>query len=317
MKNLKTILSFGLTVVLITGCGRSEGGRKEDRSSISEKESPTFKDYPKADSMASNGNGFISSSAAVVNKDTSKKFIRTADLKFKVKDVKSATFKIEDIISVFDGFVTYTNLSSTINRRTLIPVTKDSSSENTYYTVENNIVIRVPNIKLDTSLKAIAKLMDYLDYRIIKADDVTLSLLTNKAAEKRLNAHEQRLTKAIDNRGKKLYETSDVEENLLNKQMLSDKARIANMSLKDQISFSTIHLTIYQRETIKIEKIENDKSIECYKPDFLNRIMDSLKIGWAVLEYIIVFFAAVWEFILLGLIAFFMYKRFFYKKNKI
>ena len=56
-----------------------------------------------------------SSSAAVENnKDSVHKFIRTADLKFKVKDVVQSTYTIENITNVHGGFVTYTNLSSTI-----------------------------------------------------------------------------------------------------------------------------------------------------------------------------------------------------------
>jgi hypothetical protein len=58
----------------------------------------------------------ISSSAAVENnKDTTRKFIRTAELKFKVKSVVEATNDIERIIGSYGGFVTYTELKSSVN----------------------------------------------------------------------------------------------------------------------------------------------------------------------------------------------------------
>jgi hypothetical protein len=305
MKNLKKNVTLGLTVVLMFGCASREEKAK------------AYFDNSKADSITNNSSGYIPSSASVVSKDTARKFIRTADLKFKVADVRAATFKIEDAVTAFDGFVTYTNLTSTIERRTVIPVSNDSSLESTYYTVMNKMVIRVSNTKLDTSLKVIARLMDYLDYRIIKADDVTLSLLINKMAEKRLNTHEERLIHAIDYRGKKLNETSTAEENLLNKQLLSDNARITDMNIKDQVSFSTINLTIYQRMSVKRELIENDKNIEAYKPDFLHRIIESIKTGWIVFEYIILFFAEMWGVILLVFAGIYIYRRFFQKKNKV
>jgi ribosomal protein L1 len=56
----------------------------------------------------------VSSSAAVEKEGSTRKFIRTADLKFKVKNVTKSTYAIENITNKFDGFVTYTNLQSTI-----------------------------------------------------------------------------------------------------------------------------------------------------------------------------------------------------------
>src|SRR5689334_4249350 len=55
----------------------------------------------------------VSSSAAVESlKDSARKFIRTSDMKFRVKDVAKATYQIEDITRSFNGFVTYTHLES-------------------------------------------------------------------------------------------------------------------------------------------------------------------------------------------------------------
>ena len=49
----------------------------------------------------------ISSSAAVAKEDSTHKFIHTADLKFKVKNVPQSTYYIENIVSKFDGFVSF------------------------------------------------------------------------------------------------------------------------------------------------------------------------------------------------------------------
>ena len=107
----------------------------------------------------------ISSSAAVVDKNSTRKFIRTADVKFKVKNVAKSTYAIEDATSKFGGFVTYTNLQSTINEEDKTKVSQDSTLVTTKYKVENNITIRVPNTKLDTVIKTIAKQIHFLDYR--------------------------------------------------------------------------------------------------------------------------------------------------------
>lgn len=301
MKNVKKIMSVGLTIAMMMGCSRSAKEKAEINY-----EAPVV-------GSESEDSNFISSSAAVPNKDTTRKFIRTANLRFRVNEVISATNKIEDIISYFDGFVTYTNLTSNIERRTVTPVSKDSALESTYYTTINEMIIRVPNTKLDTSLKAMAKLMDFLDYRIIKADDVTMTLMENKLTEKNLADHQQRLTTAIENRGKKLNETLNAEEGLLDKQAFATKTKIASTSIKDQISFSTINLSIYQHTAIKSALIENDNIIESYKPNFLNRIKESLITGWEVLQYIVVFLVKIWEIILLIFVVMLFYRT-FYKK---
>jgi hypothetical protein len=267
--------------------------------------------------LDSTANKFISSSAAVEKgKDSTRKFIRTADMKFKVKSVVNATYEIENITNKLGGFVIFTNLTSSINNTTSTTVSADSSLETTYFTVVNSITLRVPNTKLDTTLKSIATLIDYLDYRIIKADDVALNIYANKLTQNRATKYEQRLAIAIDNKGKKLNETSNAEELLSSKQEQADNAKISNLTLQDQIKFSTISLNIYQRQSIKRELISNYKNIEQFTPSFSNRFLDALKSGWEILQSIIIFFAQMWSFFLTAFILFIIYKRFGHKLKK-
>ncbi len=259
----------------------------------------------------------VSSSAAVVSKkDTERKFVRTADLKFKVKDVAKATYYIEDVVNRQGGFVTYTNLVSTIDNTSSTQVSEDSTLETTFYNVTNTMTIRVPNNKLDSTLKEIAKNIDYLDYRIIKADDVALQLLSNELTQKRVAKNEARVANAIDTKGKKLAETTTAEETLLSKQEASDNAKIANLSLQDQVSFSTITINIYQKQTLKRELICNNKSTKEYEPNFGIKVYQSLQFGWDMLETIIVSIVRLWGLILLALIAYLIYRKYGRKAKK-
>src|SRR5665647_1186990 len=105
MQTTKIILELGLSILLF-GCSQSRNEQME-----------------KSVMADSTSNAFISSSAAVENgKDTTHKFIRTADLKFKVKSVIKSTYNIEDITNRQGGFVTYTNLTSNIDNVTNIAV---------------------------------------------------------------------------------------------------------------------------------------------------------------------------------------------------
>jgi hypothetical protein len=182
--------------------------------------------------------------------------------------------------------------------------------ETTYYTVTNTISLRVPNYNLDTTLKEIAGNIDYLDYRIIKAEDVALQILSNNLVQKRLAKNEERLTKAIDNSGKKLTETTLAEEAVLNKQEQADNAKIANMALTDQVQFSTVNLQLYQRQSIKRAVISNHKNIDAYEPGLGSKIVESLQFGWAIVEWLLVFLARFWGIFLLAIISVFIFKRY-------
>lgn len=290
----------GITAILLISCNQN------------------YQELNDGQSIADSTTASITSSIAAVEngKDSERRFIRTAELKFKVKSVVESTYHIEDIINNNGGFVTYTELKSDIDNTTSVAISADSSLETTYYTVTNAITLRVPNTELDTTLKAIAREIDYLDYRIIKADDVALQILSNNLAQKRAEKNEERLAKAIDNRGKKLNETTLAEEELLHKQQKADEAKIANLSLTDQVKFSTVNLLLYQRQAIKRAVISNNKNIDAYEPGLGTKMLESLVFGWKILESFIVFIAKFWGLFVLAIITLFLFRRYKHKTAK-
>lgn len=292
-KNTKTVLIL-LAIGLVFSCKEREA---EETTDILE-------------STATDSTSLVSSSAAVEHKNNGRKFVRTADVKFKVKNVAKSTYLIEDATTKFGGFVTYTNLQSNIYKEDKTKVSQDSTLITTKYKVENNITIRVPNTKMDTVIKTIAKQIHFLDYRIIKAEDVSLQMLANEMAQKRSNSTEKRIENAIDKKGKKLNQIISAEENLATKKEQNDATKLQNLSLNDQINFSTLTLNIYQDESIKQEMIANEKSINTYRPNIGLQLWDSLKTGWYMLENILSFIVVLWPIALIGILSFWRYKKY-------
>lgn len=295
-KNTKIVLTL-LALGLIVAC----------KESVAE-ETPDY-----SENVATDSTSVVSSSAAVENKNSNRKFVRTADVKFKVKNVAKSTYAIEDATTKFGGFVTYTHLQSNIHSEDRTKVSQDSTLVTTKYKVDNNITIRVPNTKMDTVIKTIAKQIHFLDYRIIKADDVSLQMLSNELAQKRSNSSEKRLANAIDSKGKKLNQVVKAEETLDAKKEQNDASKLQNLSLQDQVNFSTLTLNIYQDESIKQEMVANEKSINAYRPNIGLQIWDSVKTGWFMLEHIISFIVVLWPFALIGFLGFLGYKKFLKK----
>jgi hypothetical protein len=341
MKTLKTVYCLSLATILLVSCGRSSN--REELSEPSRMYSEEMNDevmlseiapdegemlvlsgnvnnvssyYSNEITDATNANNYkrsISSSAAVNDdSDTTHKFIRTAHLRFKVKDAIASTYDIENIVAKNGGFVTHTKLSGEVNSSNKTRVSADSVLITTYYTVTNSMKLRVPSQKLDITLKEIARNIDFLDYRIIQADDVALQILANKLTQKRATKTGQRLSDAIDNQGRKLSETASAEELLSRKQQQADETMIANLSLADQIAFSTIHLYIYQPQTVKRELIANDENIKAYEPSFGSKFVDALSFGWDILKAIVLFLTQIWGLFLIAILAYVLYR--IYKK---
>ncbi|ESU24727.1 hypothetical protein FEDK69T_02790 [Flavobacterium enshiense DK69] len=300
---MKTVTGLGLAL-LVFGIAVSCKEKMEEKV-----------DYAPSETTETVSPEVVSSSAAVEKKDSDRKFIRTAEIKFKVKNVAKSTYAIEDATTKFGGFVTYTNLQSEISERNETKVSKDIILETIRYQVKNDITIRVPNTKMDTVIKTIAKQIDFLDFRIIKADDVSLQLLANQMAQNRSVSNDKRLEKAIDTKGKKLNSVLDGEQTLADRKEQNDNSKLKNISLKDQVNFSTLNLQIYQNEAIKHEMLASEESIDSYRPHIGLQLWDSLKTGWYFLENIIAFIVSLWGFILILFGGYFIYKKYYKTKS--
>ncbi len=297
---MKTISKISLAILILSIAYSCKNANESENASAKS-------DYA---SEKTDSTSVISSNAAVEPKKTNRKFIRTADFQYKVKDVVKTTYNIESTTSKIGGFVTFTELKSTVNDKSETRVSQDSILETTKFTVENNITIRVPNTKLDTLLTSFRKEVAFLDFRIIKADDVSLQLLSNKMAQKRSSSIEKRVEKAIDDKGKKLNQIIDAEDNLASKKEANDGKTLENLSMDDQVNFSTVNIRLYQREEIKNELYASEKNINKYRPHLGLQIWDSLKTGWFMLEGIVAFVTQLWALFLIAFLGWIGYKKF-------
>jgi hypothetical protein len=264
-----------------------------------------------ADSTSS---GYISSPSVIEMKPDGRKFIRTADLKFRVKDVIQSSYEIESITARMHGFVTHTQLTSNVENIERNEMSSDSTLISTMYRVVNTIHLRVPNTLLDSILKEISKQITFLDYRSIHAEDVQLQLLANQLSEKRNEHFQKRVITAGNDSGKKQSNLS-AEESLLETQEQKDNAHIDNLKLTDQINYSSIQLELYQNQTVQHEMISNNKT-DAFKPSFFYKLWDSIKIGWNAFITFILNLTKVWALIIFAIGLFICWKWYLAKRTK-
>lgn len=221
-------------------------------------------------------------------KSEAAKFIRSADIRYKVKDVAAATYHIEAIVSKNRGYVSYTHLSSGIDHTEQIQISKDSSLETTHYTMSNRITLRVPNTLLDTTLREIMADVVFLDHRTIKADDVTIQYLENSLGQKRYAGN------AKIQPGAKQRDINETGELSLYRKEKQDEYFIANKYIDRDVRLSEVSIEIYQRPSIRREMVANPDNIESYHPGFFSRMSDALVTGWELMEDLVLFLLKFW-----------------------
>lgn len=243
-----------------------------------------------------------SSMAARDPRDSTKKFIRTANMRFQVNDVYQATTSMERIAVHFGGWVTHSHIASSINRRNETPVSVDSSLVQTFYTVTAQLVLRVPVAELDTTIRTLSRFVQYLDHRTINAEDISLRMLAESLRQRRNLDLSGRLKTAVDTKGQKLENIADVESRRTDAQARADEATIQKLSIQDQIQYSTITLNVYQKEAVLNEMIANPINIDAYRPGFFARLGEGIQSGWnGLLEFVLALFA-VWPVTLILLV---------------
>jgi hypothetical protein len=251
-----------------------------------------------------------SQAATVALSDSSRKMIRTANVKFRTKSVVLATLAIEDKVQHLNGFITHSNLTSEVSRQEIKEISADSSLEITYYTVSNSMTLRVPNFRFDTLLRSMATLTDFLDYRVIDARDVAIELLSNQLAQERQSLADYLRTKTLEDGSSPTKQVHESSASPLQRRIAADEAKLANLSLEDQIKYSTVNLEIYQRETIARTVVGNENDIREYRPGFGRQLLESVSSGWHILTGIVVFVVRFWGIILIIVIALIAYKIF-------
>ncbi len=245
-----------------------------------------------------------------------RKFIKTADLRFKVKNVQDATNKIEDIAEKYEGFITEAELLTNVIKTNEVEISEDSVLHNKAYEITNQITMRIPNQYFDKVLREIQPVMTFVERKRIAADDVSFSLIASDLRKKRFSKFENRFEKEIEQKSKKLVETTASEEKLLDYQTQADNNKVQTMSLNDQVNYSTLTVELYQPVTNTVEMLPNMENPFAYQPNLFLRIWQSVRTGWFLFEEVLIFVTKLWMFMLLALCGYWLYKVYF-KTSKV
>ena len=206
-----------------------------------------------------------------------RKVIKEGDISFETGDAKETRAIITKNISELKGYISADNVSN-FNDKT-----------------EYIITMRVPAESFDTLLERISQQAKKLDSKNIRATDVTAEYID---AESRIKTK-----KELELRYKELLKQAKKVDEILviEKEMGTLRTEIESMEgrlkyLQDKVSYSTLTVTFY-------ETSRGDFG-------FGSKMGSAIKSGWTNLLWFFLGLANLWPFLILGLIAVFLYKRF-------
>lgn len=235
------------------------------------------------------------------------KVIKTADMRFRVKDVQNTKERLSQAIKAKGGTVAEFSISSVIQETEKVKQSMDSLKEITSYRTEGYLIAKVPSEKLDDFTNEISKMALFVNTASMKMDDQSINYLANKLKV-------QNRAEAIDQINKVATKKSaNVESSLAIKDDVVDK-KIDNIQIDSRVKFSTISLNFYQDNTIKTMIVTND-NLSDYRPAFANRLWLNFVNGWTIFKELILALSNLWMLILLGITGVFVFK--YYRAKRI
>lgn len=236
------------------------------------------------------------------------KIIKTADMRFRVKDVQKTKEQLSQTIKAQGGAIAEFSIESAIQETDKVRLSADSLKEITSYRTEGYLVAKVPSEKLDEFTNTIAKIAVFVNSSSMKMDDQSIVYLANKMkAKNRVDASNQ----IVKIPSKK---TDNIETSLALKDDYVDR-KIGNISIDARAKYSTITLNFYQDNTVKTMVVAND-TLSDYRPAFANRLWLNIVNGWSIFMELILALANLWMIILAGVVGVFVFKH-YYRARKV
>lgn len=207
-----------------------------------------------------------STASTTVNPDSERKFIRTADAQFAVKDVYQSALAIEDAVGNSGGFVTQNNIRAEQQNNEHYAKGDGNIIDISEYRVTGTLTVRVPSNRTSEFLRAIANQIEFLDARNFSAVDAQFDILRQK-----------NISATADTRSER------------------GDSRVSEKEFADRVAFATITLNIYQANTVrKSEYADINAAVLQNRPSFFKRLVQSLATGWYGVLDVFLWLANVW-----------------------
>lgn len=333
MRKITIALLSAALVVALAGCSKAEQTSADAASESAAyagapAEGGVAKDAPMAPASqaradaAAEVDGFLNkeaeeqvtaeqlTSSATSYVDGERKFVRTANANFRVKDVYQSAIAIENIVANQDGFVVANQINANVDRVNRYSIGDAKLIELAEYTVQGNLTVRVPSNKTQDFLRAMITQVEFLDQRTFNAHDVQFELL-RKQLEFLRNQEAQKQLGDLSTSPGKIADKAAIISGQNDTKAVRDEAVVVQKEVEDKVAFSTISLSLYQLSKIRKTELDDvDAIAKQIRPGFFKRLFSAVSTGWYGLLDIVIDLFAIWPLWLVIGLAVFAVKRF-------
>jgi hypothetical protein len=223
-----------------------------------------------------------------------RQMIRSASMRFRVKDLQQGTAALERIVEDHSGYLLGSTLDRHVEEQTLQRISADSNEERTSYTLEADLRFRVPATDLDSILRAISAQADILDHREVLAEDASIPVLSTRLSAQRHAESATSIEHLYDKGQAKLKDVIPAHRIKAEEKEKSESDAIRELTLRDQIAYSDVHLQVYQRKAVQIEHLAINIPAPPYEPPFGHKLAESFIDGLHFIPELVLVLARFW-----------------------
>lgn len=275
----KIFLAIGL-FLLISACQQNSTGYAEDLKMEATDVSAEY------DGIETSETGLIDTENETSKVPKDLKIIKSANARYKVKNVKLATDDIKRIAAHFDAYIS------------------DLRYENTLYQIENRFTIKVPKENFDKIMDSIGSVAEFTDYENITTKDVSEEYIDLSARLQTKLEVKKRYEEILRRNATTVKDILATEDKLriIQEEIESAQGRLNYLSNK--VAYSTIQVDLY-------ETVEYTEEPTSYKKSFVDKSKNGFSFGWNMIETVVLFIIHIWPVLLLALgLYIFLRKRF-------
>ena len=246
-----------------------------------------------SEEFATDADTAMSLSRAVNNEKIEAKLVKTAEMRFKVKDVQQTSEKITIITTNYRGMVMHHEVESSGMRSVDIKKSEDSIIRVTSFSTTADITVKIPSEKLEDFMNEVAHMGVVLNVRRMDISDKSLEYMAARMKLKNRNdlISQQKAGKVVI---KNPTNVLALKDDMVDQQ-------IGNKQIDDEVKNSIVSLSFYQSNTIYKETIANDDPSD-YNLPFFKRLGGSIENGWSIFENVMLGLANLWVFVIAGIV---------------
>lgn len=213
------------------------------------------------------------------------KIIKSANVRYKVKEVKMATNQIKQLVDEYGAYIT------------------DLQFESSLYSLENRFTIKIPQQHFNTMMDSIVKVAEFIDFETITTEDVTEEYIDVQTRLKTKLEVKERYESILRKNAKTVEDILATEDKLgaIQEEIEASQGKLKYFANK--VAFSTIQIDLY-------ETVDYKEEPDVYNKTFWAKSKDGLVFGWNFIESTTIALLHIWPLIIIGgLLSFFIKKR--------